>query len=339
MQVAKFNISLILLIVIEFLFAVFIASRDLSIGTDTFVYAERYKSFIDCFCFNYNHELGFQLFSVIPGLFKLSEIYYFFLISITIFLLVNLFSTQVATFLYDKNANRHALTLLILALLFLSPFFVSAHINAIRQGLSSLLVIYSYFLFFNKRWVIGAVILLAAVSIHLTAVFYVLLAPFIFLKHKWLLVLTISLSFIYLLGGSELVIEKVSYYSGLGLYDSIKSYQSDVPFKSGVRYDFLLFSWFWPVLSYIIYNFIGLNEFKEKVLKVINVYYILLTPFLLFGFANFSNRYAYPAWLFAMAMMAINIYLTNYLKLKMIIFLLLGTSSLFYFMIINGFAK
>ena len=334
------NNKLIALYVFELLLAIFVGSRDLSVGTDTLTYANRFFAMEECGCFKLNQEFGFQLFAYLAVLTGLGVEFYFSLLSFTLFILVNTVASKIVNTNNGKNRDI-TLSYIVLAALLISPFFVSSHINAIRQGLASFFIFYAFLSFQNREWGKCVFISLISISIHYTSVMYIVLLGGVFISLPFLLGVISLLSLLYAAGGSEPLIAWISELTNVELYSFIKNYQQHIDYKSGVRYDFLLFSLFWAILT-LLFNLFLIKEQHQKIVELcLKIYLLLLIPFLLFGFANFSNRYVYSAWLFAAIMVATTVYFsTLWDKVKSLLpLILLSAPIIFIVMVLNGFAR
>jgi len=339
-KLIPFNNKLIALYLFELLLALFVGSRDLSVGTDTLNYANRFFAMENCGCFNLNQDLGFQLFAYLAVLTGLGVEFYFSLLSLTLFVLVNIVVFKIVSINDGKNRDI-TLSYIVLAALLVSPFFVSSHINAIRQGIAAFFIFYAFLSFQNREWARCAFISLIAISIHYTSVMYIVLLGALFIPLPFLLGIISLLSVLYAAGGSEPLIAWISELSNVELYSVIKNYQQQLDYKSGVRYDFLLFSLFWAIFTFTFNLFLVKEQYQKVVELCLKIYVILLIPFLLFGFANFSNRYVYSAWLFAAIMVATTVYFsTLWDKVKRFLpLILLSAPIIFIVMVLNGFAR
>lgn len=186
----------------------------------------------------------------------------------------------------------------ILIFLFISPFFVSANINAIRQGLASLFVFFAMFALVERKWRSFFLYSIVSISFHYFSGVLVLLSLALFFSLPFLLMITGGLSVIYGFGFSEVIVKFVSDLTGLSIYSFVMDYMAGAEYRSGVRFDFLMFSWFWVVFFLAVSVFFLKSEQRRSFRHLVKIYLILLIPFLLFGFGNYSNRYLYPAWLF-----------------------------------------
>ena len=336
----QWNNRLLALYFGELLLAVVVGSRDVSVGTDTLTYATRFYAMENCGCFNLNAELGFQLFTFLAVSTGFGVEFYFGLLSFTLFVLVNKMASKINNINDAKNLDFN-LTFLILAALLVSPFFVSSHINAIRQGIASFFVFYAFLNFQNKEWGKCFLISIVAISIHYTSLMYIVLLGLLLLPVAFLLIIVSLLSILYASGLSELLIARLSELANIGLYDTIKNYQQHFDYRDGVRLDFLFFSLFWAILTLFFNHFWVKEQYQKVVVLCLKIYVILLIPFLLFGFANFSNRYVYPAWLFAAIMIATSVYFsTLWSKVKGLLpIIILVAPIMFIVMTLNGFAR
>ncbi|PCJ31245.1 MAG: hypothetical protein COA90_06660 [Gammaproteobacteria bacterium] len=336
---ANNHYRLITLYTFELLLALFVGSRELSVGTDTLAYANRFFTMESCGCFNLKQELGFQLFTYISVLSGLGIEFYFSLLSFTLFVLVNKVVSKVATM--DSRPLDLSLIYLVLGGVLVSPFFVSSHINAIRQGIASFFVFYAFLCVQNKEWTKSILLSIIAISIHLSSVMFVVLLAGVFIPLNFLFGVIAILSVLYGLGGSESLISWLSEIIHVNLYGSIKNYQHQLEYNSGVRYDFLLFSLFWVFVVFLFSTFWVKEQYQQIVELCLKIYLLLLIPFLLFGFANFSNRYVYPAWLFLGIMIPVTVYYSAlWDRIKALLpYIFLCSVTIFIIMIRHGFAR
>lgn len=324
----------------QFFLAILVGSRDLSIGTDTERYAAWYKVIADCHCFYGNIEPGFNLFGLITSLFTDSVGGYFFAISLALFVMLNLVARKVTRLdsQIGQKEKKLLFTLILLAF-FLSPFFVSAHINAIRQGMAAFMLFYALLSFQEKSWgkfILGSVL---AMSFHISSIMYLVLFPLLMLPIWILLVILAGMSVIYASGLSEVIVSSVSGLFNLPLHDYVTQYRADVAYQSGVRCDFLIFS-----LLGVGFGLLGRYFSNNKAIidSLLKIYIVLLIPFLMLGYANFSNRYVYTAWLFLSILTAYAAYsVPVWEKLKTIIipYIVIFGQSIFLLMALNGIAR
>nr|WP_298138152.1 EpsG family protein [uncultured Pseudomonas sp.] len=272
--------------------------RDLSIGTDTLNYASNFLSVQSCNCFPGRLEPGFQVFTWLLGLTGLGTGFYFFSISLLIFVVAYSLSRKIGNLLGGSDIEQWKVRYWILIFLFVSPFFVSANINTVRQGLASLFVFFAMFSLIEHKWRSFCFYSILGISFHYFSSVLVLLSLMLFFPLYLLLMVTVVLSVVYGFGFSEAIVKFVSDQTGFGIYSFIVDYVAGAEYRSGVRLDFLMFSWFWMVLFLVGSIFLVEPERRHGFRILIKIYLVLLIPFLLFGFGNYSNRYVYTAWLF-----------------------------------------
>nr|WP_320166829.1 EpsG family protein [uncultured Methylophaga sp.] len=332
-------------IFMQILLSLFIGYRDLSIGSDTYRYAEYYQALKDCLTLCGEHEVGFQIFGYIFAYTGQTTASYFFGISLFIFLMLNLVSLKFVTMFnitYEQNRDYFLLLLLIFFIFLLSPFFVSAHINAIRQGIASFVVYLSLFFFITKNWKLFLLTALIASSFHHTALMYLAFSPLLLLTLNRLILIVVLLTISYLSGLSEFLLHHLSDMTGLGIYEKVVNYQLKVSYQRGVRWDFTLFSIFLALIPYFICRYLVIDKFKDGMITALKVYLVLLIPFFLFGYAAFSNRFLYTAWLYLPFLAAGTLisarYFNNWKNWALYILMPLSP-AVFVIMIMNGFAR
>lgn len=324
----------------QLILAVLVGARGLGVGTDTAQYASWYEKIADCHCLWGNVEPGFNAFALLAAWINDSAFFFFFCISLTVFVMVNIISEKVASLDNQLELkNRQLISSLILLTFLLSPFFVSVHINAIRQGMAAFIVFYALLSFYDRSWVTFVVASLLAISIHTTSMMYLAFFPLLLLPYQGLLLLVGVLSLVYASGFSEVIVRYLSNLFEIPLHEYVVGYQSRVEYQAGVRYDFLIFS-----LAGLSFAIIGryFSENKKVITALLKSYIVLLIPFLMLGYANFSNRYVYTAWLFLSVLTAYAAYaIPIWDKVRRFIhpYAIIAGQLIFLLMAINGFAK
>lgn len=104
----------------------------------------------------------------------------------------------------------------------------------------------------------------------------------------------------------------------------------------------MIFSWVGVFFALGCRRFFDKFERVITLMSLIKVYLLLIIPFLLFGFANFSNRYAYTAWLFLSILIAYSVNGMVFWKKRRVLFLsviILIAPSIFLVMTFNGMAR
>ena len=178
-----------------------------------------------------------------------------------------------------------------------------------------------------------------AVSFHLSSIMYLALFPLLMLPIWILLVILAGLSVIYASGLSEVIVSSVSELFNLPIHDYVTQYRADLAYQSGVRYDFLIFSMLGVGFGLLGRYFSNKKAIIDALLKI---YIVLLIPFLMLGYANFSNRYVYTAWLFLSILTAYAAYsIPVWGKLQRIItpYTVIIGQSIFLLMALNGIAR
>ena len=179
-----------------------------------------------------------------------------------------------------------------LMLLLISPMFVNASINAIRQGLAALLIFASLLAFHQRHWWKFALYGALASSFHVSALMYLALAPVLLLPPNLQRFLAVAAFLSYVSGLSQKAVGILS----PALYQTVMEYTATTRFEAGVRMDFAVFSIFWYVLPYLLSPLIK-AQYREKILDSTAVYLVMVLPFFAVGWGYFSNRYLLPAWL------------------------------------------
>ena len=221
-----------------------------------------------------------------------------------------------------------------LMLLLVSPMFVNASINAIRQGLAALLIFAALLAFHQRHWWKFALYGAVATSFHVSALLYLVLAPVLLLKPNMQRLLAAAAFISYISGLSQKAIGILS----PTLYQTVMEYTATSRFEAGVRLDFAVFSIFWYVLPHLISPLIK-AEYREKVMDSTAVYLVMLLPFFAVGWGYFSNRYLLPAWL-AVSLILAAILCSNRISLLrqplLIRFFLIVSCAVFYIYVSRG---
>lgn len=192
----------------------------------------------------------------------------------------------------DTPVSRQTLLCAGLMLMFVSPMFVNASINAIRQGLAAPLV-FAALLFFHRRHWAGFIVCGAlATSLHMSSLMYLLCAPALFLSTRMLRLVAVAAFLLYVSGGSMFIVRAAT----PAFYDLVMEYTANPLYRSGVRADFAVFTAFWYLLPHVLSTFIR-APWRQRVLDSTSVYLVMALPFFIIGWGFFSNRYLLPAWL------------------------------------------
>lgn len=323
----KFRIPLLLEISIAVPIAISAGFRNENVGEDTLAYIDSYNQFGEG---GYKFELFYYLLEKFFSTNKFPVGFFFCLISfIGIFFLLRTTREINYTF-YHRNDN---LTLVLIFLILLaSPFFYSVEFNVIRHGVSIFALICSIVTFASSKKKLQLVVAaIFAAGFHYTGIIYLIIC-FALLHTKWLWSVAVgSFAIIYFTGLTGGIIERFSNITGIDIYNFITEYGVAAEYKSGFRIDFLLFSIaLGLVLELQSAPFIwGRDKFIRNLIKI---YWLLLVPFLLFGFGAFSDRFLIAPWIYFSIIFAffLRILLNRQLHLIASQFLLIALIGLFF---------
>jgi hypothetical protein len=278
---------------------VIVGSRGFA-GTDTTNYIYNLNSTVDCDCIvgQYNYEIGFQALTYILSLPNLGNDFYLTGLCLALFFIANVAVKKAGYFLGYLGSERVRFEYLAFFFLLTSPFFVSVSINVLRQGLAAFFVFSAFLCFAQRQWVKGTVFSLFATSMHYSAMLSVILVPILFLRVRTVLVIAVLLSISYASGISEYLVRLFSDLTGLPIYTFVSNFGEGMEYRSGVRLDFLFFSWFWILfVSVVTPRWVDVR-YRNGLWVLCKIYVVLLFPFLVVGFGSFSDRYAIVSWLF-----------------------------------------
>jgi hypothetical protein len=269
---------------------VLIGMRGVGVGTDTYNYAMYFLSSRDGIAPT-RFEPGFVLVTrtlSATGMSVNGYQCYLFAILLT--------TAIVAARHYHKylDSERSFLTFLSAGLmfLFLSPMFVNASINAVRQGLAALLVFTALLAFHQRHWRNFFVYGVLASSFHYSSLLYLAFAPMLLLNTRILRIVA-ALSFVAYCTGLTLILVRSTVPF---VYNAVMDYSLSATYRAGVRIDFAVFSIFWYLLPLMMSRLVR-EPFRQRIKDSTAVYTVMLLPFFVLGWGNFSNRYLLPAYL------------------------------------------
>lgn len=287
---ARWGLAVLLLLAVAVFGCWLVGTRPLDIGTDTSVYAGFFERL--------GHgdsptrlEPGFVAVSYLLSKLGVGVTGYLAALFGLMLLTVWISTRRYFNYLGD---TRGYLTFLSAAmmLLFLSPMFVNASINAIRQGLAAPLVFAALLSFHQRRWWQFAWYGALATSLHYSSLLYMAFAPALFLSTKTLRYAGAAGLLVYCSGLSELIVQTLT----PGIHATVMEYAARTELRAGVRIDFAVFSAFWYVLPHLLAPTLK-PPYRERILQSTAVYLVMLLPFFAIGWGYFSNRYLLPAWL------------------------------------------
>jgi hypothetical protein len=267
-----------------------VGTRALDIGTDTHTYAGFFEG-LGRGPVETRLEPGFVLISHVLNRLGLGVIGYQTALFALLLLIVGVAGRRYFRYL---EGERGYLTFLSasLMLLYLSPMFVNASINTVRQGLAALLV-FAALLSFHRRkgWqfvLYGAV----ACSLHLSTLLYLVFAPLLLFNARVLRWAAAAAFVLYCTGLSMGLVQSFA----PGLYELVMQYTANPNYRSGTRIDFAVFSIFWYLLAQLAAPLVK-SPYRERIKDSASVYLVMLLPFFAIGWGYFSNRYLLPGWL------------------------------------------
>lgn len=323
----------IMLIAAAYLFTCYIVgSRSIDVGTDTQSYVILFlklrQNIVET-----RIEPGFVLFTRVLGYLGINVFAYQAALFSMLLLTVVVSSRKYFHFLGEKRDYLTYLTAS-LACMFLSPIFVNASINLLRQGLASLLIFTALMAFYKRQWWQYLLYAVLASSIHYSSLMYLALAPLLLLSLPRLRILAVLAFVSYCSGFSQYIVK----HELPALYTFIMEYSVNATYRRGTRIDFAIFSCFWYVLPWVVAPFVQKSA-ATKIKESTIVYLVLLLPFFAIGFGNFSNRYLFPAWLTASLLVAALVFKSRIVMLRSPIFLgfvLLLSCAVFFYYIENN---
>lgn len=179
-----------------------------------------------------------------------------------------------------------------LMLLLISPMFVNASINAIRQGIAAPLVFAALLSFHQRQWWTFAAYGALASSFHYSSLLYLAFAPVLLLRPGVQRYLAAA-AFLCYVSGLSMIVVRTALPS---VYQTVMEYTATTRYESGVRIDFAVFSIFWYALPYLLSPMVR-ERYRGPIKDSTAVYLVMLLPFFSIGWGFFSNRYLLPAWL------------------------------------------
>lgn len=281
----------VMLIVAACMFAdAVVGLRDVAVGTDTRNYAAFFLSLRNGFV-DTRFEPGFVLFTRALSATGMSVSGYqgalFGLLLLTV-------AVSARHYLDYLASERSYLTFLTAALmfLFLSPMFVNASLNAVRQGLAALLVFTALLSFYQRQWRGFVIYGVLASSFHYSSLLYLAFAPVLLLSVRQQRIVAAGAFLLYSSGLSMVLVRTAA----PAVYNTVMDYSLSATYRAGVRIDFAVFSIFWYLLPYVVSRLVR-EPFSERIKRSTAVYLVLLLPFFAVGWGNYSNRYLLPAYL------------------------------------------
>ncbi|MEL4292820.1 EpsG family protein [Shewanella xiamenensis] len=271
--------------------SILVGTRSDVVGADTYAYKYYFR--------NLAHTLSedkFEpLFYILAKFFNIfSNVEVFFFAINFIFLLCILF--------YMSNFKRGnglvVLFFISISFMLVSNWYLTAVTNGLRQGIAIPFIFLSFIYAYKRNFILYLACGLVACGFHYSSFIFIPFAFLLLLKSKKVFFfLYIAISVGYLLGFNEQLIKLTSDGLKLPIYAMIKNYAGGVGPWNGFNIIFYLYSNFWFVIS-IIFLYLFPSKIDRKFNILVFTYGTLLMPYFIFGFGPFSNRYAFPAWLY-----------------------------------------
>ncbi|QKF84323.1 EpsG family protein [Campylobacter ureolyticus] len=329
MRIKKLDLfSLLVILLVSYIISTIWDIGITKLGPDMPAYINMYISNN-----TYGREVGFEFLINFFNFFNFSVGFFFGFIC---FFITTIYYINSKKILFDKNNISY--TLLFFALIFYSSWYINAIVNGVRQGISlSILHFACLYFLTEKKYLKFILFFIIAILFHYSTI---LILPFLFLylfSFKKLVFLWIVISIFYILGFNEIIFMKITSLLNLeSVYFKIKDYSSYQIQYYGFNWDLFLYTVF-PIIFFLPFYFLKKNLFDNFTINVFKLYMVLCFPYFIFGFSNYSNRYAVIAWflyplLILLTIRKINFKL-NFLSFLIVLFLFI--SSIFYFCIIR----
>lgn len=295
------NTEKIVFITISFLFSVFIsyivANRDISVGIDTLNYLENFDKISRCGCFDFSYfEPGFQFVTYISSVISNDSFYYFWLLSL--FLNLLFFSFYYTVVFSNRENESNSLLLFIFFTIFLmsSNFYLTANVNAIRQGIAAPFLFFAAFYFIRYKYFYFLLFAIVSLSFHYSSIlFIVFIIAISWIKRPVLVFFILCIS--YAFGISEFLVKFFSKILGIPIYDLIKNY-SDSGLYEGFNIIFFGYTCIPFILAVFDRIYYGSFFRSKEIRQLFQIYTGLAACYFALGFAGYANRYAFDSWLF-----------------------------------------
>lgn len=281
------------LLTISLMLSLFIGLRPVDdVFVDTVAYANLFELYQrgDYSIIYHSSELAFNTLTILCAKYGTLSIY-FTLLALLYFLPV--------AYTAGKMSKNQGIALFVF---FLGSFsFYSYSVNGLRQGVATSLVLLACTLIYcDKKWLVGILVGILGVLFHTSALLpfaAILIARYYsksdFFLIVWVACVLLSLFFPSALGNLSSSIDLLIQDDRLSRYaegDAAKGLFS----STGFRFDFLLYS----LLPILIAFFFKLKTKSKDELyeKLLSVYLMTNSFWVIFIRANFSNRFAYLSW-------------------------------------------
>lgn len=294
---ARVFLGLILILAVCVIADFVVGSRSIDVGTDTYVYASFFNELHGGYV-KTRFEPGFLLITKALSATGMSVKDYQ---SVLFAILLATAAVAARNYFDYLGSTRGYVTFLTasLMLLFFSPMFVNASINAMRQGLAALPVFTALLAFHQRQWRKFIAYGVLATSFHYSSLLYMAFAPLLLIPLRWLRVIA-ALAFVAYCSGLTMIVVRTATPF---IYNAVMDYRLGATYRSGVRVDFAIFSIFWYLLPFLMARMVR-SPFSARIKDSTAVYLVMLLPFFSVGWGNFSNRYLLSAYLAASLIVA-----------------------------------
>lgn len=289
------NVPFITLLLISVFIDIFaIGFRPRTVGSDTTVYMTYYNEILTNGSSAFQFDYLFDWLVRCTTSLNFSARYFFTSIALINFLSCALITNVLANYFY-KQLSFYRLFFLVTSLFFLSPFFLSLQTNVLRQGLSTLILLFYFLLLLEGApLLILTLVALLAQGFHHTSIFYILFTPLFYFKYSFVMRSIGACAILYLLGINQYLINQLvpSFYNKIATYGAYSAY------NSGIKYKFVLFTLFCGFGFQVLGKYFLRGTERKQFFYILKIYWILTIPFFLFGFAAYADRYLLPAWVY-----------------------------------------
>jgi hypothetical protein len=329
---ARLMLSMMLIAAACLFIDLVVGTRSIDVGSDTYVYAGVFDEFRGGGPAQTRFEPGFLMVTRLLAMAGVSLHVY----QCVLFGLLLVFALVAARRYFDYlGGTRGGVTFVIasLAFLLISPMFVNASINAVRQGLSSLPVFIALLAFHQRQWRSFFIWGVIGTCFHYSALLYLVFAPLLLFNLKFLRLAAIF-GFVAYCTGITMIVVRAALPS---LYSAVMDYSLGARYKSGVRIDFAVFSIFWYLLPYCMSGLVR-KPHSERLKDSTAVYLVMLLPFFAVGWGNFSNRYLLSSYMAISMMVAALFFFSRISILRNPILLRMGlviSCAVFYYYVVH----
>lgn len=290
----RFVISLIIAVFATYFVTVstyMVGTRGDHVGADTVAYKYYFNNLAES-VLDDKFEPFFYLVAKIAATIGSIEIF-FGLVNVIFFIALFLFVKRL-----KLDTDYVVFLLLLLGFVHLSNWYITAVTNGLRQGLAIPFIFLAYLCLYQKKTFWFVIYSLIACGFHYSSILILPFAVLLRINSDRLFIFIFSLVSIgYVTGINEWCIETISNFLGLPVYSLIKNYGGGNGPWNGFNFLFFVYSsfWFWAPFTLL---FCYGSKVNRDLKLLIYTYGTLLIPYFIFGFGPFSNRYAFPAWLF-----------------------------------------